>query len=55
MYMLIAQEADSGGLVEIDEPRPAADAAWFKPLQPAHRVLRCVFHRAFSYAEITLP
>jgi hypothetical protein len=53
--MLIAQEADSGGLPETDEPRPAADAAWFKPLQPAHRVLRSVVHRAFSYTEITLP
>jgi hypothetical protein len=53
--MLIAQEEYSGGLLEIYEPRPAADAAWFKPLQPAHRVLRSAFHRAFSYAEITLP
>jgi hypothetical protein len=48
--MLFAQEEDSGGLLEFDEPRPAADAAWFKPLQPTHRVLRFVFHRAFSCA-----
>jgi hypothetical protein len=53
--MLIAQEEYSGGLPETDEPRPAADAANSKPLQPAHRVLRSAFHRAFSYAEFTLP
>jgi hypothetical protein len=55
MCKLFAQEENSGGLPETDEPRPAADAARFKPLQPTHRVLRSVFHRAFSYAAISLP
>ena len=39
----------------IDVPRPATEAALFKPSQPTHRALRFMFHRAFSYAEDTVP
>ena len=46
-------------LLEIDEPgdqvRPATGAALIERLQPTHRVLRCIFHRAFSYAVRTVP
>jgi hypothetical protein len=50
MFMRDAQEANRNGLGMKETPRPAA--GWF---QPTHRNLRFVCHRAFSYAEDTLP
>src|SRR5450631_2382875 len=45
----------SAQLLETDQRRPATGAADIQPSQPTHRVLRCMFHRAFSYAVSTVP
>jgi hypothetical protein len=51
-----AQDADvSRSLLETDDKRPRSGAAFIWPLQPTHRYLRFITHRAFSYAVSTLP
>jgi hypothetical protein len=50
MFMRDAQEAYRSGLRMKETQRPAAGG-----FQPTHRDLRFISHRAFSYAEDTLP
>jgi len=58
MFNQDAQEVTRTGLGEIREPRPDAGWAKIQLYQPAHRIcrnVRCDLHRAFSYAEDTMP
>ena len=50
MFMQEAQEAVRKGLGVKDTPRPGTGK-----FRPALRVLRLINHRAFSYAETTMP